>query len=500
MNLEELKQKWFIDTSDQKAFPPQGRHPGSSVADHTDGNLVEPLIDGAAIMGYFDGRVEQLLSSEDPRQGHIWLAAMGIEAVKLRGQTSDSKDAIARILEAAEKGVNVTYLGSGQGNLGSHSKKFAAKLAERGSQGAVDRRFPFLSGHHQKFNVTHGGGTDWEAVVSSADFFLARWDDPQHRPENADRPKGPTHDFGFKVKGPAVRDIGLTFADRWNDQASSHLTSPKITTTLDTGLLDTAVTPVGSHSVQVLRTYHRRQKKKGKGYSWSDVGEFTVWASYINAIKQAQQYIYIEDQYLYPLGDPPFIYGGNGRERETDFVFQLGEALKRGVDVIALVPSRNNSIVKHYENQQRRRATEYLHNISTASPGAGRFVVVTHRLGDVDTTIHSKVMLVDDEFALAGSANICQRSIAFITEMHLGVLDAENAFVRDLRLALWQEHMELGSPDSIIDAWDAVGLLQETAAAGHGRLHLYPTQRYHFEFPYRPIMNWVIDPYKGPER
>ncbi|MCP4358410.1 MAG: hypothetical protein GY796_10380 [Chloroflexi bacterium] len=41
--------------------------------------------------------------------------------------------------------------------------------------------------------------------------------------------------------------------------------------------------------------------------------------------------------------------------------------MKRGVDVVAVVPGRNDSLVKHYENQQRRRATEYLANIAGAT-------------------------------------------------------------------------------------------------------------------------------------
>ena len=73
--LEELKRKWFIDTTDSRAFPPQERHPGSLANDHADGNLVTPLIDGSNITGYFHDRVEQLLSADDPGNSELWLAA-----------------------------------------------------------------------------------------------------------------------------------------------------------------------------------------------------------------------------------------------------------------------------------------------------------------------------------------------------------------------------------------------------------------------------------------
>ena len=58
-SLQELKDKWFVDIADEEAFPPQARYPGSKIKPHTDGNLVEPLIDGANIMGDFYKRLER---------------------------------------------------------------------------------------------------------------------------------------------------------------------------------------------------------------------------------------------------------------------------------------------------------------------------------------------------------------------------------------------------------------------------------------------------------
>ena len=121
-------------------------------------------------------------------------------------------------------------------------------------------------------------------------------------------------------------------------------------------------------------------------------------------------------------------------------------------------------------------------------------------IGGKDPTIHAKLLLVDDEYAMIGSGNVCQRSIAYITELQLGVVDPENRFVRDLRLALWQEHLELDKPDSVLDPSLGVEMWHTNAATESGRLLLQSSKRPRIEFPYRFLFNRIIDPYSGPER
>ena len=84
-SLHKLKDKWFIDVTDENDFPPQTRFPGSKIRPYADGNLVEPLIDGAAIMGDFYYRVADMLKSDDPSRCQIIVAAMGIDPVIFSG-------------------------------------------------------------------------------------------------------------------------------------------------------------------------------------------------------------------------------------------------------------------------------------------------------------------------------------------------------------------------------------------------------------------------------
>jgi len=500
-SLEQLKEKWFIDVAETKAFPPQARHPGSSVKPHTDGNLVEPLIDGAAIMSDFYNRLEEMIQCEDPSQTIAMLAAMGIDPVKPLGENGPGDDIKTKLLEAASKGVDVYFLVSDQPGLGVFSESFARKLNRAGGHGAADRRFPgFAGGHHQKFNVTRELDGTWTGIVSSADFFFARWDTPSHSPTNPARPKrgGPTHDTGLKIVGPGVRDLALSFVERWNDPSSKEHAHPAITEKITHELPEEDFPVAGPHSVQILRTYPLIDDQRS--YSWSDVGEFTIWAAYLNAIKKAQRYIYVEDQYFYTFHDPPFIETSTGRKRETDYIYQMGEALKRGVDVVALCPGRNNVFWKHYEIRQRRIAAQYLREISESHPGAGNFVICTMNTGGADAVIHSKLLMVDDEYVMLGSANMCQRSIANLSELNIAAVDPEDKLVRDLRLKLWQEHLELDSPDSLLDSRLAVEQWHDTAASGQGRVHLFRSVRPEVEVPYRFLFNKLVDPYDGPPR
>ena len=502
--LQELKDKWFLNVNLANFFPPQKRHPGTQVSPYTDNNLVEVLIDGYAIMSDFNDRIDKMITSPaDPTQHEMWITSWRIDPVKLLGLSNPTLDAEKKILNAADNGLKVYYLGSGHFSRDNDAIDFAVKLGNFGSNGASDKRFPVWGCHHQKFQVFHGPSNDWVAVLGSADLSFTRWDTPEHLDINPDRPEegGPTHDLAVIVRGPVVHDIALSFAERWNDITNRDRTEKKIDTTISTGFLSTPIPPPagGTHSIQVLRTY---PIEANRGYSWSEQGEFTIWAAYLNAIKNAGQYIYVEDQYFYTFGDPPAIEEPAGTLRDSDLVYQLGEALKRGVDVVILVPGRSEDLGAWYQLYQRGKAAHYLKDIadSQAAP-VGRFVICSLKVGNKEPVVHSKLMIVDDEFVLIGSANFNQRSMTHDTEIHLGIIDSLHNFAKILRISLWQEHMEITDSNSIDDPAVGVGNFHDNAENELGRLRIFPTDD-PGSFPccHGLIMNHIIDPYKGPER
>ena len=132
--LEELKNRWFIDVSASNLFPPQTRLSGSQLQPHTDGNLVEPVIDGAPLMAEFYRRSKAIIDSSNPGAHELWIAQWRLDPVKLLGQTSSAEDAETMICEVAGAGARVLFLGSGHiGRVGA-TKKFANKLINNSSE------------------------------------------------------------------------------------------------------------------------------------------------------------------------------------------------------------------------------------------------------------------------------------------------------------------------------------------------------------------------------
>jgi phosphatidylserine/phosphatidylglycerophosphate/cardiolipin synthase-like enzyme len=74
--------------------------------------------------------------------------------------------------------------------------------------------------------------------------------------------------------------------------------------------------------------------------------------------------------------------------------------------------------------------------------------------------VHSKVCVLDDEWACVGSDNFNRRSWTHDSELSSAVVDTEGDFARDLRLRLLREHLDRaadGSEDGgLVDPASAV--------------------------------------------
>jgi phosphatidylserine/phosphatidylglycerophosphate/cardiolipin synthase-like enzyme len=100
------------------------------------------------------------------------------------------------------------------------------------------------------------------------------------------------------------------------------------------------------------------------------------------------------------------------------------------------------------------------------SPVAGATLTFAGAFGLV---VHAKVTLIDDKWAIIGSANIARRSLYSDWEHSVSFMDENETAIRNFRAALWAEHFQLIIPgpfmdiDEGISSWDADPAWRTTA-------------------------------------
>lgn len=143
--------------------------------------------------------------------------------------------------------------------------------------------------YHQKFAVVRTA-SGHVGYCGGIDLHPNRLDDADHLL------KSPYHDLHAKVEGPAVRDLSISFNQRWARDGAGDADpfDPP-----DTAVLGTP----GSDIVQVARTYFRPQDPS-RALEFAPQGDRTIADTLLAAIGQASEYVYIEDQYL----TPPAVY------------------------------------------------------------------------------------------------------------------------------------------------------------------------------------------------
>ena len=513
--LNELKQKWFLDFSvGHLAFPPIVRYPGCTVSDHTDGNLVIPLIDGEAYMTRWYTLVELLQSGSEVYHSAAWLGSV-LTARQIPERQDPNSDSLQVIKRAHDRGVKYQILLNLQSNAWDTNYPTFQWLRANGfdlDHLSWDERFPTTGSNHSKYIVIKDPTvpTKGSALVASCDLVTTRWDSQDHfYPWLLRQTPYPSHEIGVEINGPAVADIERSFRDRWNNNSPAsrelqpHMFAENRLTPINTPIIAPPQN-IGTHSVQVLHTYGIPNQTWSLAfeYTWSKQGEFTIWASYLNAIREAQTYIYIEEQYFMAFGWPPaHSQTRSSQYRDSDPIYQLGEAIKRGVKVIVLLPHKSEDSVGKFQVYQRRLAINYLANV--AATASGELVIAHLRRVDGDRSagvyVHGKLMVVDDEFVLLGSANICQRSMSNDGEIHLAIVDAQNQFARNLREALWRHHLETQNLPQDFTA--AYNLFKSRVNNNEGLMRPYPTD-HPGESPngHGTVITTLVDPYSGPER
>jgi phosphatidylserine/phosphatidylglycerophosphate/cardiolipin synthase-like enzyme len=278
------------------------------------------------------------------------------------------------------------------------------------------REHPFHC-HHEK-TVTIDGEVAFVGGIDMTDYAGDRYDTSDHPA----RWRLGWHDVTARLQGPAVMDVHDHFALRWEELTHERLDRPAVPAA------------AGQHTVQVVRTVSEGM------YESLPRGDFRILESYVRAIRQAQRFIYLENQFLW----------------SPEIVGLLAEKLRRPpcdeFRIVALLPAKANNGQDDTSGQ--------LGVLASADDGRGRMLATTvrSRTGERDDPlyVHAKVGIVDDRWLTIGSANLNAHSLLNDTEMNLVTHDP--GLARAMRLRLWAEHLETDvarisddSPRAVVD-------------------------------------------------
>jgi phosphatidylserine/phosphatidylglycerophosphate/cardiolipin synthase-like enzyme len=269
------------------------------------------------------------------------------------------------------------------------------------------REHPFHC-HHEK-TVVVDGRVAFVGGIDMTDLAGDRFDSSGHP---ARRRLG-WHDVATRLTGPVVQDVDAHFALRWRE-----LTGQGPPTA------GPSAEHTGPHTVQVVRTIAEGM------YDAVPKGEFRILEAYLRAIRQAEYFIYLENQFLW----------------SPEIVTALAEKLRRppagDFRIVVVLPARANNGQDDTSGQ--------LAVLESADDGAGRLLAATLRSrtgARADRLyVHAKVGIVDDRWLTIGSANLNEHSLFNDTELNVVCVDPQLA--RKTRLRLWAEHLE-HDPDDL---------------------------------------------------
>ncbi|XP_075727870.1 phospholipase D isoform X2 [Rhipicephalus microplus] len=308
-------------------------------------------------------------------------------------------------------------------------------------------------------------------------------------------PRMPWHDIGAAVSGAAARDIARHFVQRWNftkfEKAKQHENYPWLLpksyqdVELESTLPETAIGTLFTADCQILRS----------ASNWSTgikAVESSIHSAYIDNIVNAKHYIYIENQFFITLEQ------GNPTVEN-----QIGEALFQRIlkahrnkqnfrvyVVMPLLPAFEGEVgtdtgvaiqaITHWNYASMCRGdSSILERLKAADvPDPTKYIdffglrkhdELHGKLTQELVYVHSKLMIVDDEVTIIGSANINDRSllgrrdselavVVHDTEREKSIMDGRiysaGRFAGSLRRSLFREHLGLLEGDGSTNGID----------------------------------------------
>ncbi|XVE56223.1 hypothetical protein DITRI_Ditri03aG0220500 [Diplodiscus trichospermus] len=412
--------------------------------------------------------------------------------------------------------------------------------------------------HHQKCVIVDsqasGNNRKITAFLGGLDLCDGRYDTPEHRlfrdlntvfgddyhnptfSAGTRGPREPWHDLHCKVEGPAAYDILTNFEQRWRKATKwsefgrrlkrvtrwhddslikleriSWILSPSASISHDDPALWVSKEgdPENWH-VQVFRSIDSgsmigfpkdvyQAESQNLVCAKNLVIDKSIQTAYIQAIRSAQHFIYIENQYfigssyawssykeagadnLIPMElalkiaskirakerfavyiiIPMWPEGAPSSASVQEILFWQGQTIQMMYGIIAqelksmhIENSHPQDYLNFYCLGNREELPQDYSCSSSFQPNNGDTVSASQKFQRFMIYVHAKGMIVDDEYVILGSANINQRSLAGSrdTEIAIGAYQPYYTWgerkrhlrgqVYGYRMSLWAEHME----------------------------------------------------------
>lgn len=355
------------------------------------------------------------------------------------------QDVLSECLDAnPDLVIRVLVWAMGPVYSGKSLKLFRRKgwMAHPRVQVEFDGRHPFSASHHQKIVCIDNA----LAFIGGIDLTARRWDDSRHAPDNALRvspdgkPYEPVHDIQAAVSGPAAAEIGDIARRRWKRATRQDVPAAVAEASLwPAGLpVDVAECDVALSLTDPQASTPTRRRQ-------------SIHLAH-DAIRHARRHIYIEAQYL-----------ASFRIADT-LAARLAEPDCPEI-IIVVTRISHGFLEKVMMGHNRDRLIRRLKQADLGDKLWVMYAVVPDATGqEQEILVHSKLLMIDDDFVRLGSSNLNNRSEGLDSEADIA-LEAANAADSDaiaqLRHRLLAEHMAC-SPEEVRESYVRTGSLQGT--------------------------------------
>ncbi len=335
----------------------------------------------------------------------------------------------------------------------------------------LDRTQPIYGAHHQKIVVVD----DALAFVGGIDLTVRRWDNRKHHPDDPARvspegtPYGPVHDVQMVVDHEAARAVADVARDRWRRGTGEDLRpfAPS-----DLGWPSACPADIVDHPVALARTAPAIGGEDGV----DEVLRLTL-----DSLSAARRTIFLEAQYLTSLRVAGVLARALAREGGPEVVVIMTRDSRGAVERFAMGNNRDRLLRRLREHDRHGR-------LRALYPLAG---------GD-QVLVHSKLIMIDDDFVRVGSSNLNNRSMGLDTELDLAV-EAETRSAREaiarMRNRLIGEHVGMKASEVAEQEARAGSLVRALDRLAHetGRLGSFKAMT--DVGPVRPVIGTcILDP------